>query len=183
METFSLKCANKFTLMEKKMSENLCPCGSSLAYESCCKPYHDGTPVPTAEAMVRSRFSAFSMHIYDYIVETTHPLYRDEVEDSNIADNMEGIIWHQLNIKECGTEPASEGEGTFDTVTFSAVYEVAGNVYSLSEKSYFQEQDGKLYYLEGISHRPEGYRRPEPKVGRNDPCPCGSGKKFKKCCA
>jgi uncharacterized protein YecA (UPF0149 family) len=25
-------------------------------------------------------------------------------------------------------------------------------------------------------------RRTEPKVGRNDPCPCGSGKKFKKCC-
>jgi preprotein translocase subunit SecA len=24
-------------------------------------------------------------------------------------------------------------------------------------------------------------RRDEPKVGRNDPCPCGSGKKYKKC--
>ena len=30
--------------------------------------------------------------------------------------------------------------------------------------------------------RVETYRREEPKVGRNDPCPCGSGKKFKKCC-
>lgn len=28
----------------------------------------------------------------------------------------------------------------------------------------------------------ETYRRDQPKVGRNDPCPCGSGKKFKKCC-
>ncbi|MCZ2154947.1 MAG: SEC-C domain-containing protein [Bryobacterales bacterium] len=26
------------------------------------------------------------------------------------------------------------------------------------------------------------YQRAHPKVGRNDPCPCGSGKKFKKCC-
>ena len=25
-------------------------------------------------------------------------------------------------------------------------------------------------------------RRPTPKIGRNEPCPCGSGKKFKKCC-
>ncbi|MGE4159782.1 MAG: YecA family protein [Planctomycetota bacterium] len=30
--------------------------------------------------------------------------------------------------------------------------------------------------------RPQPARRPAAKVGRNDPCPCGSGKKFKKCC-
>ncbi len=29
--------------------------------------------------------------------------------------------------------------------------------------------------------RPEPIKRDEPKVGRNDPCPCGSGKKYKKC--
>jgi hypothetical protein len=28
----------------------------------------------------------------------------------------------------------------------------------------------------------ETFRRQDPHVGRNDPCPCGSGKKFKKCC-
>jgi tetratricopeptide (TPR) repeat protein len=30
---------------------------------------------------------------------------------------------------------------------------------------------------------PEPYMRPSPKIGRNAPCPCGSGKKYKKCCA
>lgn len=31
---------------------------------------------------------------------------------------------------------------------------------------------------------PLKYRvQPPKKVGRNDPCPCGSGKKYKKCCA
>ncbi len=165
------------------MSENLCPCGSQLDYSACCQLYHDGAKVPSAEAMVRSRFSAFSKHLFQYIVDTTHPIYRDEIEDSNLGDNMGGIIWHQLHIKECGQEPATEGDGVFETVTFSAVYEIAGNIYNLSEKSYFQEVDDKLYYMEGISHRPEGFRRAEPKVGRNDPCPCGSGKKFKKCCA
>lgn len=30
--------------------------------------------------------------------------------------------------------------------------------------------------------KPETYRREQPKVGRNDPCPCGSGKKYKNCC-
>jgi len=31
-------------------------------------------------------------------------------------------------------------------------------------------------------NKPESYKRDEKKVGRNDPCPCGSGKKYKKCC-
>ena len=30
--------------------------------------------------------------------------------------------------------------------------------------------------------KPEPIKRDLPKVGRNDPCPCGSGKKYKKCC-
>ena len=30
---------------------------------------------------------------------------------------------------------------------------------------------------------PSGFKRSAPKIGRNDPCPCGSGKKYKKCCA
>ncbi|MBU1182869.1 MAG: preprotein translocase subunit SecA [Proteobacteria bacterium] len=33
---------------------------------------------------------------------------------------------------------------------------------------------------EGVAKKP--VKREENKVGRNDPCPCGSGKKFKKCC-
>jgi hypothetical protein len=33
-----------------------------------------------------------------------------------------------------------------------------------------------------MTEKIETYRRVEPRVGRNDPCPCGSGKKFKKCC-
>ncbi len=84
------------------MSETLCPCGANAIYENCCMPFHDGAKVPSAEALVRARFSAFTLHKYDFIIETTHPIYRDEVEDSNIADNMDNIIWHQLHIQSCG---------------------------------------------------------------------------------
>ena len=42
--------------------------------------------------------------------------------------------------------------------------------------------DPYLPYFPPNSYVPETYVRPEPKVGRNDPCPCGSGKKYKKCC-
>ncbi len=164
------------------MSEILCPCGSGQDYPACCQPYHKGENAQNAETLVRARFSAFALHEYDFIIETTHPIYRDEVAESNIADNLEKIIWHQLHITHCGQEDGTDGKGPFDTVTFSAMYEINGNMYSLSEKSYFQEHEGKLYYLEGISHKPDGFKRANPKVGRNDPCPCGSGKKHKKCC-
>ena len=30
--------------------------------------------------------------------------------------------------------------------------------------------------------KPDTFRRDTPKIGRNEPCPCGSGRKFKKCC-
>ncbi|WP_370305927.1 UPF0149 family protein [Sinimarinibacterium flocculans] len=49
--------------------------------------------------------------------------------------------------------------------------------------AYWRERRGALptedYDLDLV---PEPFRRPEPKVGRNEPCPCGSGRKFKKCC-
>ena len=65
---------------------------------------------------------------------------------------------------------------------FYAYYELEGVPRQLAERSAFSRKDGKLYYVGGVPLRPEGYRRAEAKVGRNDPCPCGSGKKYKKCC-
>lgn len=166
------------------MSEMLCLCGSGKPYAACCEPFHNGTTLPqSGEAVVRSRFSAFCLDKYDYLVETTHPDFRDDLTADGIRENTAGIIWQQLDIRQCGLQEAKDGGEPFETVTFSVLYEREGRVYQMSETSYFARQDGKLYYVEGMAHRPVGYRRPEPKVGRNDPCPCGSGKKFKKCCA
>lgn len=170
------------------MSEMLCPCGSGLTYEACCAPYHEGkTPLPNGEAVVRSRFSAFCMEKYDYLVQTTHPDFRDELSAESVRENTRGITWQQLEIRECGVQDVAvdgkEGTEPFETVTFSVLYEREGRTYQMAETSYFTRQDGTLYYVEGMAHRPLGYRRPAPKVGRNEPCPCGSGKKYKKCCA
>lgn len=171
------------------MSEILCPCGSGAAYALCCAPYHEGTALPdSGEAVVRSRFTAFCMEKYEYLVETTHPDFRDDLTIESVRENTKGVTWQSLEIRECGTQVApqpkgDEGAQEFETVTFSALYEREGRTYQMVETSYFTRQDGKLYYVEGMAHRPLGYRRPEPKVGRNEPCPCGSGKKYKKCCA
>ena len=37
-------------------------------------------------------------------------------------------------------------------------------------------------YLVSSTYKSEPYLRPEAKVGRNEPCPCKSGRKFKQCC-
>lgn len=166
------------------MSEILCPCGSGLAYSACCAPYHEGkTLLPHGEAVVRSRFSAFCLEKYDFLVETTHPDFRDDLSAESVRENTQGITWQSLEIRESGLEPAKDGGEPFETVTFSVLYEREGRVYQMAETSYFAHEGDKLYYVEGMAHRPLGYRRPEPKVGRNEPCPCGSGKKYKKCCA
>jgi SEC-C motif-containing protein len=51
-----------------------------------------------------------------------------------------------------------------------------------TERSRFVKESDRWYYVDGLLPTPVTYRREEEKVGRNDPCPCGSGKKYKKCC-
>lgn len=164
------------------MPETLCPCGSGLAYEDCCAPYVEGTRnADDAVALVRSRYTAFCRECYEYLVATTHPDFRDDLTAESIREAVEGVRWLRLDIRESGTS-ADDEERAGETVTFTAFYEQNGMPYQMAETSYFQRQDGRLYYVEGVGHRPLAYRRTAPKIGRNDPCPCGSGKKYKKCC-
>ena len=166
------------------MPDTLCPCGSGLTLEACCGPLLDGTsPAANGEALVRSRFSAFCLGRHDYLVETTHPDHREDLTPESIRSNTEGVRWLRLDIREAGqAESSLPGEEPFETVTFTVLYERDGAPYQLGETSYFKREGDRLYYVEGLAHRPLGYRRAVPKVGRNDPCPCGSGKKHKKCC-
>ena len=61
------------------MSE-LCPCGSGRPLDECCGPYLEGKAWPDdADTMVRSRFSAYCLGKFDYLVETTHPAYREDL--------------------------------------------------------------------------------------------------------
>ncbi len=54
-------------------------------------------------------------------------------------------------------------------------------LYGLPEwEAIFTEEEREQYYKE--QKRANTFVRESPKVGRNDPCPCGSGKKYKFCC-
>lgn len=157
-----------------------CPCGSGKSYAACCGRYLDGGAWPeTAEALMRSRYTAYAAGRYDWLVATTHPDTRAEVNAATLAEQCRGVRWLRLDVETCVAAPEPEAA---DIVEFHALYELDGAVRQIGERSAFLRKEGRLYYVDGAPLRPAAYRRDAPKVGRNDPCPCGSGKKYKKCC-
>ena len=132
---------------------------------------------------MRSRYTAYGLGQFDWLVESTHPDHREDVTVERLARSAEGVHWLRLDIAATRTDvPSEDSAQPHDEVDFYAYYELEGVPRQLAERSAFSRKDGKLYYVGGVPLRPEGYRRAEAKVGRNDPCPCGSGKKYKKCC-
>ena len=70
-----------------------------------------------------------------------------------------------------------------ETVDYWAFYRYGESVMQMGERAGFARgEDGRLYYVTGVELRHAPFQREAPKVGRNDPCPCGSGKKYRKCC-
>ncbi|MEG2173545.1 MAG: YchJ family protein [Desulfovibrionaceae bacterium] len=164
------------------MLKNTCPCGSPLPYEDCCAPYISGQKhAPTVETLVRSRYTAFCLHEFAYLVETTHPDFREDLSVETIAEGTERVKWLRLDLGESSVSQRENGE-EFEQISFAAYYEQDGVPHQLSETSFFKREDDRLYYVDGVTHKPSAYKRTTPKCGRNDPCPCGSGKKYKKCC-
>ncbi|SNC60072.1 SEC-C motif-containing protein [Marinobacter sp. es.048] len=142
-----------------------CPCGSGKSYSECCRPFHRGEPAPTPEALMRSRYVAFVLNLPDYLRTTWHRSTRPEaltLEDSP--------GWASLQILTTG----ESGESA--NVHFRAIYRLGEGWGCLEENSDFVREQGRWYYLRGDTS--EGPLKP----GRNEPCPCGSGRKHKACC-
>ena len=156
-----------------------CPCGSSLDFEKCCGPYLRGDKnPPTAESLMRSRYTAFHEGELDYIYNTHHKSTRGELDMEGIKTWALESDWLGLEIlsTEKGLEKDSEGK-----VEFSCLFNFQGKNQSHHELSSFIKEDGKWYFVDGVL-KDATIKRDAPKIGRNDPCSCGSGKKFKKCC-
>lgn len=160
-----------------------CPCGSGRSLAECCGPYLDGACWPEeAESLMRSRYTAYALGRYQWLVESTHPDFREGISAEKLAEQTRAVRWLRLEMGASQKDaPVGKNGERYDVVEFRAFYELDG-VRQLGERSFFRRVDGKLYYVDGVALRPEAYQRPEAKVGRNDPCPCGSGKKYKKCC-
>jgi SEC-C motif-containing protein len=156
-----------------------CPCGSGLDYAECCEPCISGAKnAPTAEALMRSRYAAYVEHAIDYIVETCARDEKDKIDIRQTRAWSEKSKWLGLKILHAEKGGPEDMEGT---VEFEALYEMNGLRDIHHEKAKFKKQDGVWLYDEG-NVMPKTVFRSGPKTGRNDPCPCGSGKKYKHCC-
>ncbi len=161
--------------------EEACPCGSGLEYAACCEPLITGaTAAETAEALLRSRYSAYTKQAVDYIVDTTHPDKREPDDRKTVEKWSRSTEWRRLEIVSCKAGGIDDAEGE---VEFKADYTEKGKRRKHHEAAVFRKKDGRWYFFDAGAPKIEQYIRTSPKVGRNDPCPCGSGKKYKKCCA
>ena len=157
-----------------------CPCGSGHPYSRCCGRFIGGAETPpTAEALMRSRYSAYVGNAIDYLGDTLDPDHRDDWDRDATRRWSEGAEWLGLEIVSTDAGQPGDDQGW---VEFVATFKEDDKVQRHHERSRFGWRDGRWYYVDGVVPKPQTKRHQGPKVGRNDPCPCGSGKKYKKCC-
>lgn len=154
---------------------SLCLCGSDKKYLLCCGLFHSTEQIPlTAESLMRSRFTAYAMQNEAYLLATWDSDKRPE----QIDFSKEEAEWIRLEIIKTkkGREKDSKG-----IVEFKAYYIQDNEEYVMNEISRFKKQAGRWLYLDGLvkSVAKVGQQKNQ---GKNAPCSCGSGKKFKRCC-
>jgi SEC-C motif-containing protein len=116
----------------------------------------------------------------DYILDTHHSKTAKDVKRGEIEEWSKGSEWLGLKIVQKEAGEAKDEQGT---IVFCAGYKADGKVQEHWEQSFFEKDGGAWKFLDARGVQVGPYRRTEAKIGRNDPCPCGSGKKNKKCCA
>ncbi len=119
-----------------------CPCCSDIPYENCCKPFHIGTKFPpSAEALMRSRFSAFAIPNADYLMNTTLPSKRKLHNKADLQEWAEINEWVKLEIVQ---KPSK------DQVEFMAWYkDKTGTLHLHHELSLFKLVSGRWFYVSG----------------------------------
>ncbi|WP_318386712.1 YchJ family protein [Enterobacter sp.] len=146
-----------------------CPCGSAQEYSVCCQRYLSGEQVASEPSqLMRSRYCAFVLKQADYLIKTWHPSCEASAFRQDIENGFAQTEWLGLTIFDTASG-SNDNEGY---VSFVARFNEQGKPGAIIERSRFLKENGQWYYIDGT----------RPQFGRNDPCPCGSGKKFKKCC-
>ena len=163
------------------MSQDSCPCASGKPYSECCEPYLLGRAKPeTAALLMRSRYTAYALSSVDYIYETSCPRVQKEFDAPKTKSWSQSATWSGLEIlREVKGSPDDEN----GIVEFVAHYTVNDKPFNHHEIATFEKHNGVWVFIDGRIIGTDPERRDTPKIGRNEPCPCGSGKKYKKCCA
>ncbi len=156
-----------------------CVCGVGESTETCCLPIIQGkAKAKTAEALMRSRYAAYVLKEIDYLLDSIHPDSPGEADRRTTEAWAQAADWKGIEVvsTEAGGEEDEEG-----MVEFIAHFEIKGVPQTHHEKARFKRHNKKWLYLDGDEIKAQPIVHKTPRVGRNDPCPCGSGKKFKKC--
>jgi SEC-C motif-containing protein len=150
-----------------------CPCSPSNRYDACCQPIHEGKKqASTAQELMRSRYSAYAKGLVPYLIQTCHASLRPSQSAFDLMDWCRRAQFLRLDILE--TKAGLEKD-VIGMVKFVAWIKENGKIHPLAEASDFEREDGQWRYKSG-----KHFRQAMP--GANEACPCGSGKKFKKCC-
>lgn len=171
-----------------------CACGSNVEFKNCCEPFLEGKAVAdTAEKLMRSRYVAYVTANIDYLETTLAPESRSDFDPKATKQWAKQAKWKNLEIVSTEKGTAQDTKGT---VEFIATYNDGQETLDHHEVSQFRKdvKDGRWYFVDGDAHthkegeghqhhheKPQTVVRAQPKIGRNDPCTCGSGKKYKKC--
>lgn len=122
-----------------------CPCGSLLAYDACCGRWHAGVAAPTAEALMRSRYSAYVLGLEPYLLATWHMSTRPPALDLSAEATTR---WLGLDVKRHEPTGSADAKATA-IVEFVARHKIGGRAHRLHEISRFVRENNRWYYLDG----------------------------------
>jgi len=155
-----------------KNTGSSCPCGSKKSAVECCLTLIGGSKyADNAEQLMRSRYTAYVLGESRYILDTWHSSTRP-----NKIDLPNSVKWTGLKVLQVSTE-----KNNMAYVEFVASFEDAGAAGQMHERSRFLLEKARWYYVDGEQLESKTHFMHK-KPGRNEPCYCGSGRKFKKCC-
>lgn len=164
------------------MTATDCPCGSGRMFAECCDPILTGArPPETAADLMRARYTAYTTAHVDFLRESSVPALQRKFDEKSTREWAQGSEWRGLQILHCVKGGATDPTGS---VEFIASYRYKEQDHAHHETATFvRDSQGHWLFEDGAVAGHDPIRRAEPKIGRNDPCPCGSSLKFKKCCA
>jgi len=155
----------------KSLDNNACLCGSQQNYKNCCEPLLSGDKqAETPEQLMRSRFTAYAQKNAKYIYQTYASEKQAENPVKEIKEFATSCRFISLSVID------TNNDGDRGVVEFKANYFYQNLYCELHERSQFIKEQDQWRYLDGII-----FPVADIKVGRNDDCPCGSNKKYKKC--
>ncbi len=164
------------------MKNNLenCPCCSGKKYDECCGSILNGLrKAETAEELMRARYSAYATEHIEFLKTSATEAVQADFDERASTAWSRAARWHGLEIIAAEKGLADDTEGV---VEFRATYTANNEFCNHHEVAKFVKIDGEWKFDDGELVGETPVTRESPKVGRNDPCPCGSGKKYKKCC-